>query len=239
MARLPRYALPGQPQHAIQRGNNRSVLFAADIDFQFYRDCLKAACSQHGCVVHAYVFMTNHVHLLTTPANETGIGKVTQSVGRRYVQYFNYTYQRTGTLWEGRYKATLIDGDRYLLTCYRYIELNPVRANVVTDPNAYRWSNHGANAQGRSDALVTPHEQYTALGADAPTRQAAYRELFRTHLDSRTLENIREATNKGWALGDERFRSEVELLLQRRTRPLPKGGDHRSEAFRENRERRS
>lgn len=229
MARLPRYALPGQPQHVIQRGNNRSALFAAETDYQFFRDCLKTACEDHRCQIHAYVFMTNHVHLLMTPENDAGIGKVMQSLGRRYVQYFNFTYARTGTLWEGRYKATLVDTERYLLTCYRYIELNPVRAGVVSHPGEYRWSSHGANALGRYDSLLTTHAQYLALGTDAITRQAAYRELFQVGIDEATVRDIREATNKGWALGNDRFREEVAALLNRRARPLPKGGNRRSQ----------
>jgi putative transposase len=233
MARLPRYAVPGQPQHVIQRGNNRAVLFAAAPDYQFFRDCLQGACEHHGCQVHAYVFMTNHVHLLMTPQTGGGIGKVMQSVGRRYVQYFNFTYGRTGTLWEGRYKATLIDTERYLLTCYRYIELNPVRAGLVAAPGEYSWSSYGANALGRYDPLVTMHNQYLGLGADPNTRQAAYRALFQTAIDGLTLRAIRDATNTGWALGNDRFRDEITQLLKRRARPLPKGGDRRSRANRE------
>jgi len=227
MARLPRYVLPGQPQHVIQRGNNRSALFADEPDYQFFRDCLQEACHRQHCQVHAYVFMTNHVHLLMTPETEAGIGKVMQSVGRRYVQYFNFTYGRTGTLWEGRYKATPIDTESYLLTCYRYVELNPVRADMVSHPRDYRWSSYGSNAEGRPDPLVVAHEQYRALGQDQTTRCAAYRALFQAHLDESTLNNIRDATNKGWALGDERFKAEVERLLARRARPLPRGGGRR------------
>lgn len=227
MARLPRYVLPGQPQHVIQRGNNRSALFAGEPDFQFFRDCLKEACDRQRCQIHAYVFMTNHVHLLMTPSTEEGIGKVMQSVGRRYVQYFNFTYGRTGTLWEGRYKATPIDTEGYLLTCYRYIELNPVRARLATHPREYRWSSYGSNAEGRSDPLVVAHERYRALGRDPQDRQAAYRALFQAHLDEPTLNTIREATNKGWALGDDRFREEIARLLSRRAQPLPKGGSRR------------
>lgn len=227
MARLPRYGLPGQPQHVIQRGNNRSALFATDTDYQFFRDCLVDACSRHACNVHAYVFMTNHVHLLMTPGAEDCIAKVMQSLGRRYVQYFNYTYQRTGTLWEGRYRATPVDTDHYLLTCYRYIELNPVRAGLAGDPRDFRWSSHGANAFGIPDPLVTAHERYRALGREDRERQTAYRALFRERLDGNTLTAIREATNKGWALGNDKFKGEIEDLLRRRARPLPRGGSRR------------
>ncbi len=233
MARLPRYAVPGQPQHVIQRGNNRSVLFAADTDHRIFLDCLKTACEHYGCQVHAYVLMTNHVHLLMTPENKTGIGKVMQSVGRRYVQYFNFTYGRTGTLWEGRYKATLIDTEPYLLTCYRYIELNPVRAALVEHPCQYRWSSYCANSLGQPDPLIAPHWQYLALGSSAAERQSAYRALFGNDIDDQTLREIREATNKGWALSSGRFDVDISILLNRRTRPLPKGGDRRSQAYRE------
>ena len=137
MARLPRFVLVGHPQHVIIRGNNREAIFYADDDYQFYLEKLKQACNKHRCNVHAYVLMTNHVHLLITPDKEDGISKAIQMLGRYYVQYFNYTYNRTGILWEGRYKATLVDSERYALSCYRYIELNPVRADMVGHPAEY------------------------------------------------------------------------------------------------------
>jgi putative transposase len=148
MPRLPRYVLPGQPQHVIQRGNNRSPLFNVEADYACFLHYMQDACRRHGCHVHAYVLMTNHIHLLITPESKDGLSKVMQSVGRRYVQYFNTSYQRTGTLWEGRYKATIVDSESYLLTCYRYIELNPVRAKLVGHPAEYRWSSYHANALG-------------------------------------------------------------------------------------------
>lgn len=228
MARLPRYVLPGHPQHVIQRGNNRNIIFASDEDINCFRDCLLDACTKHEVIIHAYVFMTNHVHLLMTPQNENGISKVIQSVGRKYVQYFNYTYRRTGTLWEGRYKATLIDTEAYLLTCYRYIELNPVRAKMVKSPAEYAWSSYRYNGLGKADKLVTPHALYQRLGATEEERQHAYRELFQYHIDNGTLEDIRDATNKAWVLGGEQFQAEIEIMLDRRARPLPKGGDRRS-----------
>jgi putative transposase len=233
MPRLPRYVLPGYPQHVIQRGNNRCPIFVADEDYGRFRHELLESCQRHQCLIHAYVIMTNHVHFVMTPQQENSIAKVLQSVGRRYVQYFNFTYQRTGTLWEGRYKATLINTEQYLLTCYRYIELNPVRANMAPHPGEYRWSSYGANALGQHDPLVTPHAVYLALGNLAPQRQAAYRALFQAHIDDKTLEEIRQATQKGWALGNDRFKDEIERQLQRRTRPLSRGGDRRSFAFRE------
>ena len=232
MPRLPRYVLPGHPQQVIQRGNNRCPIFIADDDYGCFRHYLTQACDRYGCHIHAYVLMTNHVHFLMTPDKEDSIGKVMQSVGRRYVQYFNTTYQRTGTLWEGRYKATLIDTEAYLLTCSRYIELNPVRANMVRHPGEYRWSSYQANTLGKRDALVTQHALYRALGSTATHRQAAYRALFVAHIDEKTLAAIRQATQKGWALGNDSFKDAIEFHLKRRTRPLPQGGDHRSVEFR-------
>ncbi len=227
MARLPRLALPGQPQHVIQRGNNRAPIFADEADYQFYLEKLRAGAEKHGCEVHAYVLMTNHVHLLLTPQTEVAVGKLIQFIGRYYVQYFNYRYRRTGTLWEGRYKATLLDSERYLLTCYRYVELNPVRAGMVAHPSEYPWSSYAFNALGKVNDVVTPHALYQALGSDEQARQTAYRALFKARIDEKDLREIRETTNKSWVLGSERFKSDVERLLQRQAAPKPRGGDHR------------
>ena len=223
MARLPRYVLPGQPQHVILRGNNRSIIFVAEEDYRFFIECLRQAAVQHGCAIHAYVLMTNHVHLLMTPGREDSIGKVLQSLGRRYVQYFNYTQKRTGTLWEGRYKATLIDSERYLLTCYRYIELNPVRANMVGHPREYTWSSYLCHAEGKIDKLITDHTLYVTLGKESEERQASYRTLFKSHVSEEVLLAIRDSTNKGWVLGSDRFLEEVASEVSRRVAPLPKG----------------
>jgi putative transposase len=223
MARLPRYALPGHPQHVIQRGNNRAALFAGDHDYTVFRDCLLEACERHGCLIHAYVFMTNHVHLLVTPLGETAISKMMQSVGLSYVRHFNTSYRRTGTLWEGRYRATLVDTDRYFFSCSGYIELNPVRAGIVSHPRDYRWSSYRANALGRADRLITPHARYQELGTEGPSRREAYRALFAPGIDDRMLRAIRRATNHGWALGGARFRKEVAALAGRRCEPLPRG----------------
>lgn len=162
--------------------------------------------------------MTNHVHLLMTPMREEGIGDTMQALGRRYVYYINKTYQRTGTLWEGRYKAGLVDSEGYLLTGMRYIELNPVRAQMVSHPGEYKWSSHGANAQGREDALLSPHPLYTALGASPADRQQAYRELFRHHLDNDLLHEIRDALNHELVLGRSYFKDKIEAMTQRQTR---------------------
>lgn len=223
MPRLPRYIAPGQPHHIIQRGNNRSEMFCRTADFEVFRDILAIAIARHKCLVHAYVFMTNHVHLLVTPQKPESIPKVMQSVGRRYVHYFNRRYDRTGTLWEGRYRATLVNTEKYLLTCYRYIELNPVRAGMTAHPADYRWSSYGANALGLDDPLVTPHERFLALDLDPIHRQQAYQALFRVPLENSTLQEIRTATNTSWALGDEEFRRTMTRSLNRRAAPLPRG----------------
>jgi putative transposase len=231
MARLPRYTLPGVPQHVIQRGNNREVIFAHQEDYSFYLEKLGEALDKHSCQLHAYVLMTNHVHLLITPNEENSLGKVMQSLGRSYVQYFNYTYTRTGTLWEGRYKATLLNSEQYLLTCMRYIELNPIRANMVKHPSEYPYSSYANNAVGKQDKLITPHNVYKRLGKTEPERQKNYRSLFKTKIDERTLEEIRESTNKAWVLGNDHFKDKIEKLTRRQTRPKPRGGDHKSEKY--------
>lgn len=234
MARLPRFMLPGQPQHVIIRGNNRDPVFHADEDFQFYLEKLQQACAKHSCDIHAYVLMSNHIHLLMTPQAEPGIGKALQMTGRYYVQYFNHRYQRTGTLWEGRYRATLISSEQYLLTCSRYIELNPVRdEGEVNHPSAYPWSSYRCNALGEDDALLTPHPVYRKLGASPKARQSAYRALFKARIPEQTLTEIRQATNKAWVLGDEKFKDRMAGQMQRRVSPKSRGGDRKSKAYRE------
>lgn len=223
MARLPRFFAPGIPLHVIQRGNNREALFRQITDYQAYLDWLKEAAQRHECAIHAYVLMTNHVHLLVTPTHKDSLPKTFQSLGRQYVQYFNTTHQRTGTLWEGRYRATLIESEAYLLTCSRYIELNPVRAEMVRHPRDYRWSSYAYHAAGKSNPLLTPHTLYQQLGDTATARQQAYRALFRHHLSGETLDAIREATNKAWVLGSDKFKNRLTKELERRVSPLPRG----------------
>ncbi len=235
MARLPRFVIPGQPQHVIVRGNNRSEIFCADADYQFYLEKLKQACDKHGCTLHAYVLMTNHVHLLISPDKEQGLSKALQMLGRYYVQYYNYSYQRTGTLWEGRYKATLIDSESYLLTCMRYIESNPVRAGMVDHPSDYPWSSYHFNAQGKPNELLMPHVEYVRLGKTADERMAAYRQLFKHRIPESSMDEIREATNKAWVLGNDRFKQRVQKQLERRVEPSARGGDRKSEKFKSHR----
>jgi len=155
MARLPRLCLSGIPQHIIQRGSNRQACFASAEDFAAYANWLQECADKYDVAVHAWVFMTNHVHLLVTPSSSDGVSKMMQTLGRYYVRYFNNTYRRTGTLWEGRFKSCVIDAEEYLLTCYRYIELNPVRAGMVESPSDYAWSSYGANGLGIDTKLCT------------------------------------------------------------------------------------
>jgi len=179
--------------------------------------------------------MTNHVHLLITPHLEQSLGKAMQMLGRYYVQYYNYCYRRTGTLWEGRYKATLIDSEAYLLTCMRYIELNPVRAGMVMDPADYPWSSYHFNALWQPNDLVVPHYEYLRLGESKEARQSAYRELFKYQLSESCISEIREATNKAWVLGNDRFKQRIQEQLSRRVEPKARGGDRKSELFNANR----
>ena len=223
MPRRPRVVLPGVPLHLIQRGNNRQVCFVADDDYRLYLDYLKEFAGSTGCAVHAYVLMTNHVHLLISADGGDAPGALMKALGQRYVQYFNRTYRRSGTLWEGRYRSCLTQTEDYLLACQRYIELNPVRAGMVEHPADYRWSSYRANAQGEEDALVTPHEVYLALGNTTEPRLAAYRELFRCELEPGLLNQIRQASNGNFALGSVRFAEEIAAALGRRVTPGKSG----------------
>jgi len=216
MARLQRIAPLGVPQHIIQRGNNRQVCFAYEQDMAVFANLLDEYSNKYLVAIHAWVFMTNHVHLLATPNTTGGISNMMQAVGRRYVRYFNREYHRSGTLWEGRFKSSLVQTEAYLLQCQRYIELNPVRADMVTDPAEYVWSSYQCHALGKSIKMSTPHEEYLGLGDTCLSRQSAYRALFMHHVDGDLISDIRLAVNKGLALGGERFKDEIELLYSRR-----------------------
>lgn len=216
MPRKPRFYVSGMPVHVVQRGNNRDPIFFDDADYRAYLKWLKEAANKYRCAIHAYVLMTNHVHLLVTPEDETGVSRMMQYVGRYYVPYINHSYGRTGTLWEGRYKSSLIDAQAYLLTCSRYIELNPVRASMVSHPAEYPWSSYAANAQGMADVTVRPHSIYTALGETNEARQQTYRDLFRAHIDDAELTGIRASWQTGTPLGNDRFRDQIEAVLNKK-----------------------
>lgn len=226
MPRKPRFFLPDIPAHIVQRGHSREPVFFEDSDYRAYLHWLAEAASRYECAIHAYVLMTNHIHILATPANQQGIGQMMQYIGRHYVPYINYTYGASGSIWEGRYKASLIHDEQYLLTCMRYIELNPVRANMTKTPGQYRWSSHRANAQGKEDKLLTLHPLYLRLGKTNTSRQEAYRALFKAHLDEKDLKDIRAAWQTGTPLGNDHFKERIERKLKakvghsRRGRPL-------------------
>ena len=223
MPRRPRIHLPDLPLHVVQRGHNRDACFFAEADYLAYREWLGEALKATGCQLHAYVQMTNHVHLLLTPPTPEAVSGLMISLGRRYVQYINKTYRRTGTLWDSRYKSSLVQADTYLLLCQRYIELNPVRAAMVDDPAHYRWSSYRANGLGQGDPLLTPHAVYLGLGRNDGERFPAYRALFRPELESEAIGDIRMALDQGQPLGDSRFIDSIERATGQRREPKPRG----------------
>jgi putative transposase len=228
MPRRARLSLPGIPWHIIQRGNNRSACFYAEDDYRRYLDTLKEQASKYGCLVHAYVLITNHVHLLITPEKADSAALLMKHLGQRYVQYINRTYKRSGTLWEGRFRSCLTQESNYVLACYRYIELNPVRANMVQHPSDYPWSSYCMNAEGRGSEIITPHSEYVALASQGEARQDAYRKLFTAHMDD-VVDEIRTSTNGNYALGSDRFKEEISSMLQRRVTPSKAGRPHKRE----------
>ena len=223
MARLPRYTIKNQPQHIIQRGLNGQDILIDDEDYEFYWECLLNSAQNNRLKIHAYVLMPDHVHLLASPATGQSIPKTLQSLGRKYVQYFNNKYASSGTLWEGRYRATILDSKEYLLICSRYIELNPVRAAMVKHPREYDWCSYGYNAMGFEDPLITEHRLYSQLATRQQQSYQVYRALFKKRISVAELETIRDATNKGWALGNKKFTSKIEKMGGRRAAQLPRG----------------
>jgi putative transposase len=220
MPRRARLKIAGLPLHIIQRGNNRTPCFYADEDYGLYLHHLGQLALKFECAVHAYVLMTNHAHLLLTSGKEDGPSLLMKHLGQRYVQYVNKTYRRSGTLWEGRFRSSLVQRDGYALKCQRYIELNPVRAGMVKHPGDYVWSSYRANAGLKTSALVVPHEEYLGLGETPELRASAYRRSFRFEMDPADLREIRSATNGGFALGNDRFKKEIAAMLGRRVERL-------------------
>jgi putative transposase len=203
--------------HVILRGIDRSAVFFDEDGYRFFLDCLRAAAIEQSVAVHAYVLMTNHVHLLMTADDDHGVGATMKRVGQRYVQHVNRTYHRTGGLFEGRFRSSLIEAERYLLACQRYIELNPVRAAMVRTPGDYPWTSFRANALGGADSIVTPHALYRELGPSAPARRRAYCRLFEDELSAETLQRLRECTNGGFVLGSGQFEQQIAAMVGRRT----------------------
>ena len=216
MARLPRLTLPGYPHHVIQRGNNRQAIFLSVANYQSLLDLLDDNAKKFGVAIHAYVLMSNHFHLLATPQTANGLPQMMQAVGRRYVRYFNDAQKRSGTLWEGRYKSTLIQSDRYLLACMAYIDLNPVRAALVAQAGDYPWSSYGHYSGRRLDKLITPHALVWELGNTPFAREAAYAELVQSGISPVKQAALTDSALRGWALGEPDFLADLQKRTKRR-----------------------
>lgn len=212
MPRQARLVFPGVALHIVQRGNNRAACFHRDGDYLLYLLHLRELARKFDCGVHAFCLMPNHVHLLLTPGSPDACSALMRNLGQRYVQHFNRSYGRSGTLWEGRYRSCLVESARYVLACYRYIECNPVRASLVDDAADYPWSSYATNARGRDDRLVSPHAEFLALGNDAEMRRTSYRGLFQQALEPSLLENIRNATNSGCLLASDAFKARLSAM---------------------------
>ncbi|HEX9182051.1 MAG TPA: transposase [Burkholderiales bacterium] len=223
--------LPGVAVHITQRGNDRADCFRRDSDYLVYLVQLRELAATLECAVHAYCLMTNHVHLLTTPATAGACSNLMKNLGQRYAQYFNRAHERTGALWEGRFHSCIVESPRYVLACYRYIELNPVRAGLVRHPRAYAWSSYAANAGLRSDKMLTPHPEFVALSEDPARRRSMYRGLVEQALEAKLIGEIRSATVGGYPLGSDRFKASLaseagrKLERQRRGRRKKLGSD--------------
>ena len=216
MARLPRLTVAEYPHHVIQRGNNRQAIFSRAADYEYFRSLLTENAQKFNVAIHAYVLMTNHVHLLATPIDLDGLPLLMQAVGRRYVRYFNDKEGRSGTLWEGRYRSTLIDTDRYLLACMAYMDLNPVRAGLAIRPEDYFWSSHRHYIGRFEDRLVSPHPLIWSLGNTPFSREAAYAELVRGGVAKSRQEELTRSALSGWPLGDAEFAQELKKHTARR-----------------------
>ena len=217
MPRRARIVAAGFPMHAILRGIDRAAIFFADEDYDCFKTKLSELATAESVAVHAYVLITNYVHLLMTPDTDAGVPRLMKGLGQRYVQYINRSHRRTGTLFEGRFRSSLIEAEAYLLACQRYIELNPVRAGMVQVPGDYRWSSYPANALGVTDKVITPHGLYSGLATSDEKRLAAYRGLFTETLPDTLVKQIRETTNGGFVLGNDRFAQQIASMIGRRT----------------------
>lgn len=215
MPRQQRYFIPDIPQHIITRGVDRQAVFFQNSDYLLYLDALRDSATRYQCQVHAYVLMTNHVHLLVTPEHERSVPSMMQAMGRNYVQRLNARYRRTGTLWEGRYKASLVQSNRYLLACQRYIELNPVRAGMTAGPGEYPFSSYAYHAYGKTNPVITPHAMYLELAKDSSDRRKAYRSLFVDVLEESLLKRIRHNTDACSVIGNDRFKKQISAMLHR------------------------
>lgn len=223
MARLPRLVIPHQPHHLIQRGNDRQLIAREPEDYQRFLGWLKDSAKECQVAIHAYVVMPNHLHLLASPADATGLAQMMQRLGRYYVPWFNHKYQRYGGLFQGRFKTSVIDSERYFLQCSQYVDLNPVRAAMVADPLEYPWSSYAHHAGVRIDPLVTEHRLYWALGNTPFQREAAYKALLESALTVQQIAFINLALLKGWPLGSDAFKADLETRAKRQVLPAKRG----------------
>lgn len=223
MARLPRLIIPAQPHHLVQRGNNNDTVFRDADDHLFFLGWLRAAARQYKVAVHAFALLPSQIQLLVTPSDETGLGQMMQWIGRHYVPYFNQKYGRSGTLWNGRYKTALIDADQYLMSCSRYIESEAVRLGLAGQAGDYPWSSYAHHVGAKPDGLITDHAKYWALGNTPFQREAAYLELSSHGLSSKERLAIEETVLRGWPLGSERFKTELQAKAKRQVLPAKRG----------------
>jgi len=229
MARLPRLTVPGYPHHLIQRGNNRQPIFTDRADYELLLSLIDEHARKQHVAIHAYVLMSNHFHLLATPETEAGIPQMMQAVGRGYVRTYNLRHGRTGTLWEGRYKSTLIQAERYLLACMVYLDLNPVRAGMVRDPAEYGWSSYHHYLGRRSDQLITPHPLYWEMGNTPFAREEAYASLVRSGISESQRQALTDSAVRGWALGDADYVADLQRRTDRRVTRAQAGRPKRKE----------
>lgn len=217
MARLPRLVVPGLPHHLIQRGHNRQPIVLDDEDRRQFLALLREAAVNQRVALHAYVLMDNHLHLLATPETPEGLSRMMQSLGRRYVAAFNQRHGRSGTLWEGRFRAAPLEAERHLLACMRYIELNPQRAGWVMEPGSYAWSSGPQHLGHRRDPLITEHPLFWALGNTPFEREAAWRSWLEQGVGPEELRALGDSALKGWPLGSAGF---LQVLAEGSERPV-------------------
>jgi len=231
MARLPRIVIPNQPMHIMHRGNNRQDIFESEEDMTRIKEDIKSALLKSGCSLHAYVIMTNHLHLLITPQDKAQLTVFMQSMANKYVRYFNAKHQITGTIWDGRFRSCLVDSEHYLFALYKYIEMNPVKAGMVSDIVDYPWSSYHHNALGSEDELITEHELYQSLASSPLQRCFQYKAVFDELDIDKQQQKITDATMRGDLYGSEGFHRDIAKLISRVTRLGSHGGDRKSEAY--------
>jgi len=229
MSRKPRLFIANIPCHIIQRGNNRSPVFFSDEDYLFFLEVLREAKSKYPCLIYAYCLMTNHFHLLIEPKEKENISLLMKLLGAKYARYINKTYRRTGTLWEGRFKCSLIDGELYFLACFHYVEMNPLRAGMTNLPESYRWTSYRFRAFGEKSPILDIDPWYNSLGSIPEERQLGYQQFFQNTVPESTCRLIREMTHKGGFVGDARFKAQIEQLLSRKIIIRPPGRPKKNE----------